>query len=113
MAWGESCPTSGANFDSHLPSAKSPEQEANLGHFFGAIQLAGFRESAGFLADLEALIREVKSSPLDSGVDEILIPGDREAKTRETYQREGIPILPSVLENLRRISKELQLEMSL
>ncbi len=103
---------SGANFGSRLASSKSEEMEANIGHFFGAIQLSGFRDVTSFLEDLEALIQDVKSSPLESGVEKIFIPGEPEAEAKEYHQKKGIPILPIVLDKLRQIGEELEIDIS-
>lgn len=104
---------SGANFGSRLVSVKSTDKEANIGHFFGAIQLSGFRQISGIFKDLEALIQDVKSSPVEPGVEKILIPGEPEAGEKAHHKKQGIAVLTSVLEKLRQIGKELKIDISL
>lgn len=102
---------SGANFGSRLVSSKSKDQEANIGHFFGALKLSGFGDADRFFQDLEALINDVKSSPLESGVKKIFIAGEPEAEAKQFYQEKGIRVLPSVLKKLRQIGRDLNIDI--
>jgi len=99
---------SGAHFGSRLASSKI-EAEANIGHFFGALSLRGFRSTEEFERDFDLLVKDVKSSPREPGVDRILIPGEPEIEKKVESLRRGIPLLPSVMEKLTRIASELNL----
>jgi L-2-hydroxycarboxylate dehydrogenase (NAD+) len=103
---------SGANFGSRLVSVKSPIKEANIGHFFGAIQLEGFRDLSSIFKDFEALTQDVKSSPLETIVDKIYIPGEPEFEAKEFHKKNGISVLPPVLDKLRQIGEELEIDIS-
>lgn len=102
---------SGAHFGSHLASSKT-ETEANIGHFFGALALSGFRPAEEFEKDFGLLVRDVKSSPLEPGVHRILIPGEPEMEQKRKNLRRGVPLLPSVVEKLTTIASELRLTFS-
>jgi len=99
---------SGANYGSTLSSSKRPDAEANIGHFFGAFKLQGFRSPEKVYEDLAALVQDMKSSPPEPGVDGIFIAGEPEMLKKEWNQRHGVPVLPAVLSHLRQISSELQ-----
>jgi len=100
---------SGANFGSRLTASKT-EMEANMGHFFGAMQIKGFREIEEFNRDIESLVQDIKSSPLEPEVDRIFVPGEPEIYTKKENLKKGIPVLPIVLNKLREISSELNLK---
>ncbi len=88
-----------------------PDTPANIGHFFGAMKISGFRRIGEFSSDFDSLVQDVKSSPLEPDTERIFIPGEPEIIAREENQRKGIPILPSVLEKLKHIGSELHLEI--
>jgi LDH2 family malate/lactate/ureidoglycolate dehydrogenase len=102
---------SGANFGSRLSASKMPDTPANIGHFFGAMKISGFRRIGEFSRDFDSLVQDVKSSPLEPDTERIFIPGEPEIIAREENQRKGIPILPSVLERLKQIGSELDLKI--
>lgn len=101
---------SGANTGSGLSASQTPGTTSNMGHFFGALQVAGFRDAPGFDDDLGRLIADVTASPLEAGVERILIPGEPEMIRREEHRRSGVPILPAVVEKLREVASELGIE---
>lgn len=101
---------SGANTGSRLAASQTPGTTSNMGHFFGALRLAGFRDERGFDDDLTALIQDVTSSPLEPGVERILIPGEPEAIREDEHRKTGVPVLPAVAEKLRQIASHLRVE---
>lgn len=101
---------SGAHSGSRLASSKK-EVEANIGHFFGAMKLAGFRQREAFDRDLESLFEDVKSSPREPGVEQISIPGEPEASAKKKHLKGGIPILPQAWKKLQQIAIELDLPL--
>jgi LDH2 family malate/lactate/ureidoglycolate dehydrogenase len=54
-----------------------------------------------FRARMDHLIREVKRQPRAAGVDEILIPGEREARRMRETLRDGIALGPELVAALR------------
>lgn len=101
---------SGAHFGSGLASSKI-QTEANIGHFFGAMQLTGFRQTEEFQKDFDLFVEDVKSSPREPGVEQILIPGEPEIRSREENVKRGVPIPPPVLDKLKKIGSELNLPL--
>jgi len=104
---------SGANTGSRLSASQLPGTTSNMGHFFGALQISGFRDEQGFDEDLEALARDVTSSPREPGIDRIFVPGEPEMIRREENLRMGVLVLPAVAEQLRRLASELGLDAPL
>lgn len=82
---------------------------SNLGHFFGAIRIDGFRPLHEFKASMDDLIRRIKKSPKTEGADRIYIHGEKEFEIAERRKREGIPLNPKVAQDLERVAREMSL----
>jgi len=102
---------SGANFGSRLSASKQPDTRANMGHFFGAMKISGFRRVDEFNKDFDSLVQDIKSSPLEPDTEGIFIPGEPEIIARIENRRKGVPILSSVLKKLKQIASELDLKV--
>ena len=76
------------------------------GHFFGAIDPATFRPAAEFKADMDRLIRELKSTPPVEGESRVYVAGEIEFETAEERSERGIPLHSSVLKGLREVSEQ-------
>ncbi|HIC93994.1 MAG TPA: Ldh family oxidoreductase [Anaerolineae bacterium] len=79
----------------------------NLGHLFGALRVDLFRPLEEFKADMDDLIGRLKASAKAPGRDRIYIHGEKEFEEAERRRREGIPLHPKVVDNLREIGEEL------
>jgi L-2-hydroxycarboxylate dehydrogenase (NAD+) len=87
-------------------TALNPNQEPR-GHFFGAIDPASFRPAAEFKADMDRLIRELKSTPPIEGESRVYVAGEIEFETAEERSERGIPLHSSVLKGLRDVGAQL------
>jgi LDH2 family malate/lactate/ureidoglycolate dehydrogenase len=67
----------------------------NQGTVLIAIDIAAFQPVAEFKAQAAAFVTTLKATPCAPGIEEILLPGEIEWRTREQRQRTGIP-LPEV-----------------
>ena len=83
------------------------EHPQDVGHFHLAIDVARLagRERAGEL--LERLLGDLKAVPPAPGVDEVLVPGEPEARTQAERERDGIPLPPNVWAAFTELSAEL------
>jgi len=79
----------------------------NVGHLLVAIDVSRFMPVAEFKARMDALIREIRSSPLADGVDTIRLPGELEYLRAEERRRTGVPIELGRLEALQALGEEL------
>ena len=66
---------------------------------------------ADFTHDADALAAVLKSLPRQAGVDEILLPGERSARTEAARRKSGIPIPPKLWEELEGIAKARAIKM--
>ncbi len=86
---------------------------SEIGHFFAAMRVDGFRPVEEFKAMMDEIIRELKGSPKAEGQDRIYIHGEIEFEMEEERRREGIPLHPKVVASLRQIGQELGVRFSL
>jgi L-2-hydroxycarboxylate dehydrogenase (NAD+) len=77
------------------------------GHFFGAIDPAAFRSVDEFKADMDRLIRALKSTPPIEGESRVYVAGEIEFETAEERAERGIPLHSSVLQGLRDVGSQL------
>lgn len=106
---------SGAAY-ANLVYPKTPDGKplpANLGHFFGAWRVDGFRPPDEFKAAMDDLQQRLKAVPKAEGQTRIYIHGEKEYEKTEEYQRDGIPLNPKVVADLQAIAQEVGVEYGL
>jgi L-2-hydroxycarboxylate dehydrogenase (NAD+) len=86
------------------------ERPQDAGHFFIALHISSFMPLADFVARVEALVAEVKSRHRAEGFDEILIPGEIEARHEETCLRQGVQIDASLMARLDALAHAASIE---
>jgi ureidoglycolate dehydrogenase (NAD+) len=89
--------------------ADTPLHPASQNSFVAAMDIGTFTELDKYKADVDALIDAIKSLPKAAGIDEILVPGEPEARVRERRLREGIPLPDGTVRNLRLAADQLGL----
>ncbi|MBW2059087.1 MAG: Ldh family oxidoreductase [Deltaproteobacteria bacterium] len=82
------------------------EHRAFMGHYVQAIDIAAFCPVEQFKRGMDELLADLKGQPRAPGVDEILIPGEPEWRTRERRLKEGCPIREEEVELLGRLGEE-------
>lgn len=85
------------------------EQPSNIGHFFAAYRIDGFRDVAEFKRDMDELVHDLHACPPQPGVERVLVPGEKEYKASIKNSREGVPLDPEVVESLRKIAADLNI----
>ena len=86
---------------------------ADVGHFFGALRIDGFRKPAEFKAGMDDIITRLKETSKADGQDRIYIHGEKEFEAADARKTEGIPLHPKVAEDLRAIAVETGVDLSL
>ncbi|MGH3356063.1 MAG: Ldh family oxidoreductase, partial [Nocardioidaceae bacterium] len=66
-----------------------------------------FRPREEFVRDVQRFIAYLKDTPKAPGHDEVLYPGEREHRTKQTRLREGIYVEDGTWDELRRIASDL------
>jgi LDH2 family malate/lactate/ureidoglycolate dehydrogenase len=76
-----------------------------------ALDVARFGDPRAFASQVERLVRALKALPRAAGVDEILMPGERGGRAFARRSREGIPLPPGVVDELRSLAERLGVAM--
>lgn len=87
------------------PLYDSPGVPMRLGHFVCAIDVGTFRDVDAFEASVGELAANLKAVPPREGFDEVLLPGEIEARTRAERERDGVPVIAGVLDDLDDLSR--------
>ncbi len=87
----------------------SPRHEQ--GWWFAAWRIDAFRDAAEFKADMKRMVDHLHALRPAPGVEQVLVPGDPEARARQERTRLGIPLDEPTIEQLRELGASLGLEM--
>jgi L-2-hydroxycarboxylate dehydrogenase (NAD+) len=79
---------------------------ANVGHFFGALRVDGFRPLDEFRATMDDLIRRLKNAPKAVGQERIYIHGEKEFELAEERAANGVLLHPKVVADLKAMAGE-------
>lgn len=82
-------------------------------HFFGALLINGFMPAEEFKERMDAMIRAHHELPKAPGVDKIYLAGEVEKETEQKRRSQGIPLHPAVVDSLRELAQELNIEYNL
>ncbi|MEZ5726477.1 MAG: Ldh family oxidoreductase [Paracoccaceae bacterium] len=97
----------GANYGGEVKSLyfdhSAPQ---NVGHLFFAIRPDLFMPLSDFDGRMDAFHSRIKALPRAAGVEEILMPGEPEARTEARRRAEGIPVTDNVIADLQKLGTE-------
>jgi L-2-hydroxycarboxylate dehydrogenase (NAD+) len=82
-----------------------------IGHFFGAMRIDAFRPAEEFKLHMDKWIRRFHSATPAPGQSKVLIPGDPEREMETIRRQKGIPLLPSVVDDLKALADKLTVEL--
>lgn len=108
---------SGANYGPWVPPFPAfmsmPENMPGkgIGHFFGAMRIDAFRPAEEFKAHMDQWIQRFRSAQPVDGYEQVLIPGDPEREMEAERLERGIPLLHSVVEDLRFLGEKFKIEL--
>ena len=83
------------------------ENKAFMGHYVQAIDIGAFCAVDEFKKRMDELLADLKGQPTAPGIEEILIPGEPEWRTKMRREREGCPIREEDVGLLRQLGQEL------
>jgi LDH2 family malate/lactate/ureidoglycolate dehydrogenase len=83
---------SGSGILTEVNSPFKTDKPSRSGHFFLALNITAFCPLEIFEARMEEMIREIKAVPLAPGFEEILYPGELEARNEARHAREGLDL---------------------
>ncbi|MEM9248090.1 MAG: Ldh family oxidoreductase [Pseudomonadota bacterium] len=85
----------------------------DVSHFLTAIDIGWFMDPAEYAARMGRFAQMAKSRALRPGFDEILIPGEQEARRIARKTTEGVPLADDVFADLQALGRELALKAEL
>jgi LDH2 family malate/lactate/ureidoglycolate dehydrogenase len=77
-----------------------------IGHFFGALDIEGFRDKLDFKKGIDEWIKTMRSTKPLPGIQEVLVPGDPERQAYQIRMKEGIPVNTEVVASLEAIANQ-------
>jgi L-2-hydroxycarboxylate dehydrogenase (NAD+) len=104
---------SGANYGPWVPPFPAyipmPENQPGkgIGHFFGAMRIDAFRPAQEFKDHMDNWIRRFVNSTTINNEQKVVIPGTPEREMEKERMINGIPLLESVVEDLKKVGVEL------
>ncbi|MEO6404342.1 MAG: Ldh family oxidoreductase [Ferruginibacter sp.] len=106
---------SGGNYGPWVPPfpAYIPMPEGmpgkGIGHFFGAMRIDAFRPAADFKNNMDNWIKRFRAAKTLEGFERVIIPGEPEAAMELERMKHGIPVGPSVLDELKMLADKFSL----
>lgn len=97
----------GSAFALHLNTLENLEAEQNLGHIFMAMRTDLFMTPDEFAVRMDEIVRMLKSSPPAPDVERVLTPGEIERQNEAKNRVLGVPLVPSVIDQLAALGDEL------
>jgi len=94
-------------------SEEGKPRPANVGHFFGALRVDGFRPPVEFKSTMDDIIRRLRESNKAEGQERIYIHGEKEFELADERRERGIPLHPKVVDDLRLIAQETGVDLVL
>lgn len=92
---------------------KHLDRPQNVGHFFCLMDVAAFMNVAAMKARMDAMIDRIKACRRRPGVDEILVPGEPEARKAADNRAHGIPIGDETVAELHALAEEYKIAFDL
>jgi LDH2 family malate/lactate/ureidoglycolate dehydrogenase len=81
-----------------------------IGHFIGAMRIDAFRAASAFKKDMDLWISRFRqAAPVNADIP-VVIPGDPERLMSVKRMKEGIPLLPVVLEDLQSLADKFKIK---
>jgi len=94
---------SGAPMGSEL-SDTDPSKRAS--HFFGAIQISGFRDPSAFRRDMDRTLQSLRICPPAEGEERVYFAGLKEFEKEQDARKLGIPLPEKTRQLLRRMGEK-------
>lgn len=84
-----------------------------LGHFLGAMRIDAFRPAEEFLHHMDNWIGRFRNAATANGHESVLIPGDPEREMEQQRRTNGIPLVASVVGELKDLAQKTGMDDSL
>jgi LDH2 family malate/lactate/ureidoglycolate dehydrogenase len=92
---------------------KNLDRKQDVGHFFCLLDIDAFVDVSEFKQHIDDMIDRIKSCRKRPGVEEILVPGERSARTIRENTERGIKLDAATLNELRQLCDEYKIDWPL
>jgi LDH2 family malate/lactate/ureidoglycolate dehydrogenase len=82
-----------------------------LGHFFGAMRVDAFRPATEFKQHMDNWIERFRQAKPAPGHEKVLVPGDPEREMETIRMKDGIPLLETVVNDLKETGDKFGVEL--
>jgi LDH2 family malate/lactate/ureidoglycolate dehydrogenase len=103
----------GSAFGSGVHGPYQSEHRSGAGQFMIALNIEAMQPLAAFNARMEQLIAELKAVPLAEGFDEIVYPGELEARNDASNRQHGLVLPADTVADLTKLAREFGLQSQL
>ncbi|MDD1367852.1 Ldh family oxidoreductase [Bacillus sp. MHSD_36] len=79
---------------------------ANVGHFFGAFKVEGFREKEEVLTTMDGMLRSLKESEPAPGHERVYVAGEKEFESERKRVKNGIPLHIKTIKELAMLGEK-------
>jgi len=97
-------------FPAYVPMPENMPGEG-IGHFFGAMRIDAFRPADEFKYNMDKWIQRFSSAKTVEGQQKVIIPGEPETAFEKERMKDGIPLLESVVKDLRNVGEKFGVEL--
>jgi LDH2 family malate/lactate/ureidoglycolate dehydrogenase len=85
--------------------ADTETSSGRVSHFFGAIRIDTFRDSASFRRDMDGLLRDLRTSPPAEGADRVYFAGLKEFEHELDAAERGVPLLRQTYDHIAQVGR--------
>jgi L-2-hydroxycarboxylate dehydrogenase (NAD+) len=108
---------SGANYGPWVPPFPAfvpiPENMPGkgIGHFFGAMRIDAFREASAFKKDMDQWLKRFRDAKPARGFEKVLVPGDPERFMETDRNKNGIPLMHAVVQDIEFLAEKFKISL--
>jgi LDH2 family malate/lactate/ureidoglycolate dehydrogenase len=100
----------GSSFGSDVSSPYYYDRRSGAGHLAIALDIDKFMPLAMFNGRMDTLLDQIKAVPPAAGFDEVLYPGEPEARNEEANRRDGLQLPEQTLRDLDKLAEDVGVE---
>ena len=97
-------------FPAYIPMPQNMPGKG-LGHFFGAMRIDAFQEANQFKNNMDKWIERFRNTKPIDAANKVLIPGDPEREMEIERRENGIPVVDSVIKDLKDLTEKFGVEL--
>jgi LDH2 family malate/lactate/ureidoglycolate dehydrogenase len=99
----------GSAFGPEVAGPYQAERRSGAGHLLIALDIAAFEPVPEFNRRIETLIEGLKAAKLAKGFEEVLYPGEAEARNAVRHRVEGLVLPADTLRDLAEVARDLEI----